>query len=128
MDTYIIALLFAIPIFIFLIGLEAFVAFRRDIQVNRAADMISSLSSGLTNSTRDGIQFGFILISYSWLVDHITIFQVEPLWLAIIIAFILEDFALLFTTNFLFVSRYLNLFIFKIHLYIENLRFNFFSK
>ena len=93
MNIYIISLLFAIPIFIILIGLEAFVAYRKGIQVNRAADMISSLSSGLTNTTRDGIQFGFILISYSWLVDHITIFKLEPLWLAVIIAFISEDFA-----------------------------------
>ena len=93
MNIYIISLLFAIPIFIILIGLEAFVAFRRGIQVNRAADMISSLSSGLTNTTRDGIQFGFRIISYTWLVDHITIFKVEPLWLAVIIAFISEDFA-----------------------------------
>ena len=93
MNIYIISLLFAIPIFILLIGLEAFVAYRRGIQVNRAADMISSLSSGLTNTTRDGIQFGFILISYSWLVDHIAIVKLEPLWLAVIIAFISEDFA-----------------------------------
>ena len=93
MNIYIISLLFAIPIFIILIGLEAFIAFRRGIQVNRAADMISSLSSGLTNTTRDGIQFGFILISYTWLVDHITIIKLEPLWLAVIIAFISEDFA-----------------------------------
>jgi len=93
MNTYITALTVAIPIFVILIGLEAFVAYRKGIQVNRAADMISSLSSGLTNATRDGIQFGFILISYSWLFNHITIFKVEPLWLAVIIAFISEDFA-----------------------------------
>ena len=93
MNIYIISLLFAIPIFIILIGLEAFVAYHKGIQVNKAADMISSLSSGLTNTTRNGIQFGFILISYSWLVDHITIFKMESLWLAVIIAFISEDFA-----------------------------------
>ena len=93
MNTYITALTVAIPIFVILIGLEAFVAYRKGIQVNRAADMISSLSSGLTNATRDGIQFGFILISYSWLFNHITIFKLEPLWLAVIIAFISEDFA-----------------------------------
>ena len=93
MNIYIIALLFAIPIFIILIGLESFVAYRRGIQVNHAADMISSLSSGLTNSTRDGIQFGVVLISYTWLVNHITIYKVENLWLAVIIAFVAEDFA-----------------------------------
>ncbi len=93
MSIYIIAVLFIIPIFIILIGLEALVAYRRGIQVNHAADMISSLSSGLTNATRNGIQFGAILISYTWLVNHITIYKVENLWLAVIIAFVAEDFA-----------------------------------
>ena len=93
MSVYITALLFAIPIFIILIGLESFVAYRRGIQVNHAADMISSLSSGLTNATRDGIQFGVVLISYTWLVNHITIYKVENLWLAVVIAFVVEDFA-----------------------------------
>ncbi len=93
MNIYIIALLFAIPIFIILIGLESFVAYRRGMQVNHAADMISSLSSGLTNATRDGIQFGVVLISYTWLVNHITIYKVENLWLAVVIAFVVEDFA-----------------------------------
>ena len=93
MNIYIIALLFAIPIFIILIGLESFVAYRRGIPVNHAADMISSLSSGLTNATRDGIQLGVVLISYTWLVNHITIYKVENLWLAVIIAFVAEDFA-----------------------------------
>ena len=93
MNTYIIAISIAIPIFLLLITLEAIVASRRGIQINRAADMISSLSSGITNTTRDGIKFGFVLISYSWLVDHITIIKIEPLWLAVIIAFVVEDFA-----------------------------------
>ncbi|MDP7026923.1 MAG: sterol desaturase family protein [Candidatus Marinimicrobia bacterium] len=93
MSAYITSLLFAIPIFIILIGLESFVAYRRGIQINHAADMISSLSSGLTNATRDGIQFGVVLISYTWLVNHITIYKVENLWLAVVIAFVVEDFA-----------------------------------
>jgi len=93
MSAYITSLLFALPIFIILIGLESFVAYRRGIQVNHAADMISSLSSGLTNATRDGIQFGVVLISYTWLVNHITIYKVENLWLAVVIAFVVEDFA-----------------------------------
>ena len=93
MSVYITSLLFAIPIFIILIGMESFVSYRRGIQVNHAADMISSLSSGLTNATRDGIQFGVVLISYTWLVNHITIYKVENLWLAVMIAFVAEDFA-----------------------------------
>ena len=93
MSTYIIAISIAIPIFILLIGLEAFVAYRKGLQINRSEDMISSLSSGISNTTRDGIKLGFILVSYAWLVDKITILKVEPLWLAVLIAFIIEDFA-----------------------------------
>ena len=93
MDIYIKALLYAIPIFGILILLEIVVASRKKIQINHAADMISSLSSGITNTTRDGIQFSFILISYSWLVDCISIIQLDKLWLSIIIAFISQDFA-----------------------------------
>ena len=93
MDIYVIAIALIIPFFIILIGFEAWFSYKKNIQVNNAADMISSLSSGITNATRDGIKFGFILVSYSWLVEHITIYKLEPLWLAVIIAFIIEDFA-----------------------------------
>ena len=93
MNTYIIAVSIAIPIFIILIGIEAFVASKRGLQINRPADMISSLSSGITNTTRDGIGFGLVLISYTWLVDHLTIIKLGPVWLAVIIAFVVEDFA-----------------------------------
>ena len=93
MSTYIIAISIAIPIFIILIGLEAYIAYRKGIQINRAEDMISSLSSGITNTIRDGIKFGIILISYPWMVDHITIIKIENVWLAVVIAFVAEDFA-----------------------------------
>jgi len=84
--------MFAIPIFLILIGIEAATAGRMGIKVNHSADMISSLSSGATNALRDGINYGFILISYSWLVDYLTLYKLEPVWMAVIIAFIVEDF------------------------------------
>ena len=93
MSFYVTSLMFAIPIFIILIGIEAVAAGRMGIKVNRPADMISSLSSGATNTLRDGINFGFILISYTWLVDKLTLYKLDPVWLAVIIAFIVEDFA-----------------------------------
>jgi sterol desaturase/sphingolipid hydroxylase (fatty acid hydroxylase superfamily) len=85
--------MFAIPIFMVLIGIEEMVAGRIGIKVNRPADMISSLSSGVTNTVRDGINFGIILISYSWMVNNLTLYKLEPVWLAVVIAFIIEDFA-----------------------------------
>ena len=93
MSFYVTSLMFAIPVFIILIGIEAVAAGRMGIKINRPADMISSLSSGATNTVRDGINFGFILISYTWLVDKLTLYKLDPVWLAVIIAFIVEDFA-----------------------------------
>ena len=55
--------------------------------------MISSLSSGLTNTSKDAIKFGVVLVGYSAMVDKMTIYKVENLWLVIPLAFIVEDFA-----------------------------------
>ncbi len=93
MNFYVKALFFAIPTFTFLIIIEAIVAHFRNIQINRSEDVISSLSSGLTNIIRDAIKFSVIIISYTWLVDKIAIYKLEHIWLAISVAFIIEDFA-----------------------------------
>ena len=93
MNFYIKALFFAIPTFTFLIIIEAIVAHFRNIEINRSEDVISSLSSGLTNIIRDAIKFSVIIISYTWLVDKIAIYKLEHIWLAIAVAFIIEDFA-----------------------------------
>ena len=92
MSIYVQSLFYAIPIFMVLIIIEAITAQLKGTPVNHSADMISSLSSGVTNTIRDGLKFGFAIISYSWLVDHITIYRLEPVWLAVIIAFIVQDF------------------------------------
>ncbi|MEC9274469.1 MAG: sterol desaturase family protein [Candidatus Neomarinimicrobiota bacterium] len=76
----------------FLIALEALVAKRRGIRVNRQADVIASLSSGLTKIIRDGVRYGFAIIGYSWLVNNLTVFHIENIWLAVIIAFLVQDF------------------------------------
>ena len=93
MSFYIKSLFFAIPTFVLLISLEAWAAKVKGVKINRSQDMISSLSSGGSNTIRDGIKFSFVIISYSWLVEHITIYQLSPIWLAVIIAFVVEDFA-----------------------------------
>ena len=93
MNFFVQSLYFAIPLFTFLIIIEAIVAHYRNLPINRSEDVISSLSSGLTNIIRDGIKFSIIIISYTWLVEKITIYTLEPIWLAISVAFIVEDFA-----------------------------------
>ncbi|MBT3796781.1 MAG: sterol desaturase family protein [Candidatus Marinimicrobia bacterium] len=93
MSFFIQSLFIVIPIFIILIVLEIIVAKKMKIKINNPVDIISSLSSGITNIAKDGLKFGVLIISYSWLVKHITILKIEPIWLAIIIAFIVQDFS-----------------------------------
>ena len=93
MNFFIQSLFIVIPIFIILICIEIIVAKKMGIKVNNPADMISSLSSGITNIAKDGLKFGVLIVSYSWLVKYITIYKLEPIWLGIIIAFIVQDFS-----------------------------------
>ena len=92
MSFYIKSLFVAVPIFMFLIAIEALVAKKRGLVVNRQADVITSLSSGLTKMIRDGIRYGFAIIGYSWLVKNLTVFHIENTWIAVIIAFLVQDF------------------------------------
>ena len=92
MDVYLKLLFFAIPSFSFLIVIEIFFAKLKGMSVNHSADMISSLSSGLTNTIKDAMKFSFAIVSYSWFVDNLTIYKLEPLWIAVIFAFIVQDF------------------------------------
>ncbi|HHZ80172.1 MAG TPA: sterol desaturase family protein, partial [Candidatus Marinimicrobia bacterium] len=82
-----------IPTFIVLILFEAIAAKFKGVEINRSADVISSLSSGITNTIRDGVKFSFAIISYAWLVDHMTVYKLEPVWLAVVIAFMVQDFS-----------------------------------
>jgi len=93
MTYYVKTLFYAIPTFMVLIMFEAIAARVKGVTINRSADVISSLSSGISNTIRDGIKFTFAIITYSWLVEHITIYKLEPVWLAVVIAFIVEDFS-----------------------------------
>ena len=93
MSIYITYLFYAIPAFAFLVLVEHIAAKAMGIKINRAVDMISSLSSGLTNTSKDAIKFGVVLVGYSAMVDKMTIYKVENLWLVIPFAFIVEDFA-----------------------------------
>ena len=92
MDFYVKSLFIAVPSFIILIIIEIIVSRIKGIRVNEHEDIISSLSSGITNTTKDVFKIGIFIISYAWLVDKITIYKLEPLWLAIVVAFIVQDF------------------------------------
>ena len=94
MNFYVLSLLFAIPSFAILILVEQIISKVKKVEVNNHEDMISSLSSGMTNIISDVFKLSFVLVSYGWLVDNLAIesLSIENQWLSILIAFIVLDF------------------------------------
>ena len=93
MSFYVKSLFFAIPSFFILIFIESYIAKKRGVVINNSSDMISSLSSGLTNTIRDGLKFGIAIISYSWLVGKVSLFSIDFSAISVLVAFIILDFA-----------------------------------
>ena len=92
MTFYIQSLFIVIPVFFILIIVEWVASKKIGIEINKPADVISSLSSGMSNITKDSLKLSVVLISYSWLVENITVYKLEPLWLAVGLAFFVQDF------------------------------------
>ncbi len=93
MQTYAEVLTYAIPFFMVLILIELGISKVKGMSVIRSFDTVSSLSSGLTNSLKEVLGLAVIIISYSWMVDHIGLIEIESkLWLYLI-TFIGLDFA-----------------------------------
>ena len=93
MEAYAQALNFAIPFFLTLILIEQFAARRMGLVINRGADMIASLSSGVTNTVKDVLGLSIAIISYGWLVDRVAVYTIQSTWLVYAVAFIAKDFA-----------------------------------
>tara|TARA_B110000014_G_C20086196_1_gene568123 strand:- start:131 stop:1381 length:1251 start_codon:yes stop_codon:yes gene_type:complete len=92
MNFYVQSLFIAIPLFVVLIIIEMIISKIKGISVNNHEDMISSLSSGITNTTKDAFKLSIVIVSYAWLVDNIQIYKLESLGLSIFIAFLVQDF------------------------------------
>jgi sterol desaturase/sphingolipid hydroxylase (fatty acid hydroxylase superfamily) len=93
METYGKILVIAMPLFLLLVLFEKWYGWRKGNDTVKTMDMISSLSSGVTNSTKDVLGLSIAIISYSWLVEHLTIYQVKSSWMLYVIAFLALDFA-----------------------------------
>ena len=93
METYGKILLIAMPAFLLLVLGETLYGAWKGKQTVRNMDMISSLSSGITNVTKDVLGLSIAIISYGWLVDKLAIVHIENNILTYIIAFIALDFA-----------------------------------
>ncbi len=93
METYGKILLIAMPAFLILVLAEKFYGVLKGKDTARNMDMISSLSSGVTNVTKDVLGLSIAIISYEWMVEHIAIVHVQNQILIYVIAFIVLDFA-----------------------------------
>ena len=93
METYAQILLYASPIFfVFVFGEKIYGKFVKGDDF-KSMDMISSLSSGFTNTLKDILGFGISIITYSWMVDHWALFHIPFTWVNVLIAFIMLDLA-----------------------------------
>ncbi len=93
METYGKILLFAMPVFLALVLFEKWYGWYTGRDTVKQMDMISSLSSGITNVTKDVLGLSLVIISYEWLVNKIAIIHLKPGIWVYIVAFIALDFA-----------------------------------
>jgi len=93
METYGKILLIAMPAFLLLVLLEKWYGWFKGKDTVRSMDMISSLTSGVTNATKDIIGLSVAIISYEWLVKHIALTHIGTHWYTYIIVFVVLDFA-----------------------------------
>ena len=93
METYGKILLIAMPTFLILVLFEKWYGWKKGFETVHTLDMISSLSSGITNSTKDVLGLSVAIISYGWLVDHLAIVHIQASWVLYLIAFIALDFS-----------------------------------
>jgi alkylglycerol monooxygenase len=93
METYGKILLIAMPAFLFLVLFEKWYGWYKGKDTVRNMDMISSLSSGVTNVTKDVLGLTIQILAYGWLVQNLAIWHIKTTWLTYLIAFITIDFA-----------------------------------
>ena len=93
MESYGKILLVAMPAFLLLVLFEKWYGVLKGKETVRTFDMIASLSSGVTNVTKDVLGLSIAVISYGWMVEHWALTKVPDGPLTYIIAFFALDFA-----------------------------------
>ncbi|MBM3177410.1 MAG: sterol desaturase family protein [Bacteroidetes bacterium] len=93
MEVYGRILLVAMPAFFVLVVLEKWWGWYQGKDTVRMNDMIASLSSGITNVTKDVLGLSLVVISYGWMLDRFQVFSVGTGWATYLLAFVALDFA-----------------------------------
>jgi sterol desaturase/sphingolipid hydroxylase (fatty acid hydroxylase superfamily) len=93
MEAYGKILLIAMPAFLLLVLFEKWYGWRKGKDTIRNMDMISSLSSGVTNVTKDVIGLYLIVLSYPFFLRYLALTHIPSTIIVYIIAFFVLDFA-----------------------------------
>ncbi len=93
METYGKILLIAMPAFLLLVLFEKWYGWRKGKDTVRNMDMVSSLSSGVTNVTKDVIGLYLVILSYPFFLNNIAVTSIQATIPVYIIAFFALDFA-----------------------------------
>ena len=93
MEQYGKILLIAMPAFLLLVLIEKWYGYYRGKDTVRIMDAISSLSSGVTNVTKDVIGLYLVVIAYPFLVRQLALTHISNTLIVYIIAFFALDFA-----------------------------------
>jgi alkylglycerol monooxygenase len=93
MEQYGKILLIAMPAFLLLVLFEKWYGWHKGKDTVRNMDMISSLSSGVTNVTKDVIGLYFVILSYPFLLKWFALTTISNTIVVYIIAFFALDFS-----------------------------------
>jgi sterol desaturase/sphingolipid hydroxylase (fatty acid hydroxylase superfamily) len=93
MEAYGKILLIAMPAFLLLVLLEKWYGSYKNKDTVRNIDMISSLSSGMTNVTKEVLGLTIQILAYGWIVQRVALYHIHATWLTYLVAFISLDFA-----------------------------------
>lgn len=92
METYGKILLIAMPAFLVLVLFEKWWGWRKGFDTVRNMDMISSLSSGITNVTKSVLEITIAIGIYPFMLHNLALTQIENTVLVYILTFIIIDF------------------------------------
>jgi len=93
METYGKILLIAMPAFLLLVLFEKWYGWKKGKDTVRNMDMVSSLSSGVTNVTKDVIGLYLVVLSYPFLLKALAITTISNTIVVYVISFFALDFA-----------------------------------
>jgi len=92
METYGKILLIAMPAFLILVLFEKWWGWRKGFDTVRNMDMISSLSSGVTNVTKSVLELTIAIAIYPFMLKYLALTQIENTFLVYFLTFVILDF------------------------------------